>query len=214
MSQNTSLRFPDPLLVLAATCMTTLVVLMAGLVLSHTPKEVFAESGPIERLSAAYLILSALLLATLRGAGRWHQVVLLGAAGLRELDWDKAFTDSGVLQLRLYSGDAPLVQKAVGLLVLAVLITAGIRLLRRDLGPWLRGLRDGQLRAWMIVLILALHAVAKSLDGLGRKLAPWGVELADWTNKVAGRSEEALELIAAILILQVVVLIRHDHHRA
>lgn len=214
MSQKTSLRFPDPLLVLAATCMTTLVALMAGLVLSHTPKEVFAESGPIERLSAAYLILSALLLATLHGAGRWHQVVLLGAAGLRELDWDKAFTDSGVLQLRLYSGDAPLVQKAVGLLVLAVLITAGIRLLRRDLGPWLRGLRDGQLRAWMIALILALHAVAKSLDGLGRKLAPWGVELADWTNKVAGRSEEALELIAAILILQVVVLIRHDHHRA
>ena len=214
MAHNTPLRFPDPRLTLAATCMITLVVLMAGLVLSHTPKEVFAESGPIERLSAAYLILSALLLATLRGAGRWHQVVLLGAAGLRELDWDKAFTDSGVLQLRLYSGDAPLVQKVVGLMVLAVLITAGIRLLRRDLVPWLRGLRAGQMLAWTIALILALHAVAKSLDGLGRKLAPWGIELADWTNKVAGRSEEALELIAAILILQAVVLIGNNRQRA
>ena len=214
MAHSTPLRFPDPRLTLAATCMITLVVLMAELVLSHTLKEVFAESGPIERFSAAYLILSALLLAVLPGSSRWHQVVLVAAAGLRELDWDKAFTDSGVLSLRLYSGQAPLVQKVVGLLVLLVLITAGIRLLRRDLGPWLRGLRDGQMLAWIIALILALHAVAKSLDGLGRKLAPWGIELADWTNKVAGRSEEALELIAAILILQAVILIGNNRHRA
>lgn len=212
--QDTAIhRFPSPSLVFALTCLTSLLVLLVGLVLSHTPKEVFAESGPIERLSALYLILSAGLLAMMSERGRWHQVVLVAAAGLRELDWDKAFTDSGVLSLRLYSGDAPLIQKAAGLVVLSVLIVAGIRLLRRDLGPWLRDLRAGRLAAWLIALILMMHAVAKSLDGLGRKLAPWGVDLAEWTNRLAGRSEEALELVAAILILQIVVLIRYHDGR-
>jgi hypothetical protein len=197
----------DPVLLFALACLSALVVVMAGLVTAHSPKDVFAETGPIERLSAVYLIGTAIWLGAMTNLSRWHQVVLVGAAGLRELDWDKAFTDSGVLSLRLYSGDAAWGQKLAGLVILAVLMTAGLRLIYRDALPWVRALRAWDVAAWLIAGCLGLHVVAKTLDGLGRKLAPWGIDLADWTNTIAGRTEEALELGAAILILQAVALI-------
>lgn len=200
-------RLSDPVFVFSLACFAALVALMAGLVTAQVPKDIFAETGPIERLSAAYLIVAALWLAAISPAARWHQVVLIAAAGMRELDWDKAFTNSGVLSLRLYSGDSPLVQKLAGLMVLTLLIWAGLRLLRRDFWPWVRDLRMGRAGAWLLAGCFALHVVAKSLDGLGRKLAPWGIDLSEWTNTIAGRAEEALELIAAILILQVIAVI-------
>gem|GEM_PF-2778102 len=199
-------RLLDPVLIFGIICLSALIVLLAGLVTAHVPKEIFSESGPIERLSALYLIVAAAWLGAISTPSRWHQITLIAAAGLRELDWDKAFTDSGVLSLRLYSGDAPLMQKLAGLLVLAVLVTAGLRLLRRDFRPWVQALRSKQVAAWLLAGCLALHVIAKTLDGLGRKLAPWGIDLAAWTNTVAGRAEEALELVAAILILQIVAL--------
>ncbi|MDN5569559.1 MAG: hypothetical protein L0G27_12580, partial [Paracoccus sp. (in: a-proteobacteria)] len=112
-------RLSHPVFIFGLACFTALVALMAGLVTAQAPKDIFAETGPIERLSAAYLIAGALWLGVMSTVSRWHQVVLVVAAGLRELDWDKAFTESGVLSLRLYSGDAPLMQKVVGLMVLA-----------------------------------------------------------------------------------------------
>ncbi|RJE79481.1 hypothetical protein [Paracoccus sp. JM45] len=197
----------DPVLLFAVVCLSTLTVVMAGLVMAHTPKDVFAESGPIERLSAIYLVCAAIWLGVITDLSRWHQVVLIAAGGLRELDWDKAFTDSGILSLRLYSGDSGWGQKLAGLVILVLLMTAGLRLLRRDFKPWVMSLRAGDVAAWLVAGCLGLHVIAKTLDGLGRKLAPWGINLSDWTNTVAGRAEEALELVAAILILQVVALI-------
>lgn len=203
-------RRRDPVLLFSLSCMLALCWLLAELVSVETIEQVFSESGPIERVSAPYLILAALALAgdmiRSRSLKSWHLAVLVLAAGLRELDWDKAFTESGILSLRLYSGAAPWSQKIAGALVLVLLVWAGLRLLQRDLGHWLQGLRDKEVWAWLMAVALALYAVAKSLDGLGRKLAPWGIELSDWANSAAGRSEEAMELIGAILILQVVGL--------
>ncbi|RMC30268.1 hypothetical protein C9E82_18165 [Paracoccus siganidrum] len=199
-------RHRDPLLLLALTCGLTLGWLLVGLVLVETPEKMFAETGPIESASAFYLIVTALWLASdmmrRRALERWHLLVFVTAAGLRELDWDKAFTDSGILSLRLYSGTAPWVQKIAGALVLTLLICAGLRLLRRDLVPWLQGLRRRQDWAWVLAVALALYVIAKSLDGLGRKLAPWGIELSDWASRSAGRSEEVMELVGALLLMQ------------
>ena len=87
-----------------------------------------------------------------------------------------------------------------------LLVWAGLRLLRRNLPDWLRALRGGDVSAWLLLATLGLYGMAKTLDGLGRKLAPWGIEISDWANRTAGRSEEAMELLGAILILQVVGL--------
>ncbi|QBX35553.1 hypothetical protein E4191_13250 [Paracoccus liaowanqingii] len=210
MPDQTDDRRRDPLLLFALSCALALGWLMVGMVTAETVTDIFAESGPIEQTSALFLLLSALALGVemvrRRDWGRWHLAVLVLAAGLRELDWDKAFTGSGILQLRLYSGDGPLAHKIAGAAVVILLVWAGLRLLRRNLPDWLRALRGRDVWAWLMLAALALYGVAKSLDGLGRKLAPWGIEISDWANRTAGRSEEAMELFGAILILQVVGL--------
>ncbi|WP_265499255.1 hypothetical protein [Paracoccus beibuensis] len=194
----------DPVLLFALSCALALAWVLAAVVLGWGPDRLFSESGPVERLSALYLVLAGMWLAAdqlWQGRWpRWHLVVLILAAALRELDWDKAFTDRGILSSGLYSGPHPLGQKLVGSLVLAVLIWAGVRMLRRDLGPWLAGLRNGQ--GGLLGLALPLYVVAKSLDGLGRKLAPWGIEISGRLNDLAGRTEEVLELFGSLLILQ------------
>lgn len=201
-------RLRDPALFFALSCALALGWLLAGLVSLDTVSEVFGESGPIESASALFLILSAVALIgdmiRRRMPERWHLAVLIVAAALRELDWDKAFTESGVLSLKLYTRAHPIEQKVAGAVVLALLVWAGLRLLRRDLVPWLSRLRAGRVQAWLIAVTILLYAIAKSLDGLARKLAPWGIEISDFANRVAGRLEEGIELFGAILILQVV----------
>lgn len=207
MPYSSENKLSNPAFLFGIICLLALVGLLAGLVTAQVPKDIFGESGPIERISAIYLIGAAVWLAAISNVARWHQIALIAAAGMRELDWDKAFTDSGILSLRLYSGDSPLVQKLVGLLILVILVTAGLRLLLRDFRPWLQSLSRRDAGAWLLAGSLGLYIVAKTLDGLGRKLAPWGIDLSDWTNTIAGRAEEGLELIAAIFILQVVILL-------
>jgi len=210
MPQSAIDRRRDPVLLFALSCAMALGWLMAGMVTADTVTDIFTESGPIEQTSALFLLLAALALVVdilrRRDWGRWHLAVLVLAAGLRELDWDKAFTDSGILQLRLYSGDAPLLHKIIGSVVVILLVWAGLRLLRRNLPDWLRALRGSDVWAWLLLAALGLYGVAKTLDGLGRKLTPLGIEISDWANRTAGRSEEAMELLGAILILQVVGL--------
>lgn len=97
----------------------------------------------------------------------WHRAVLVLAAGLREPDWDKAFADSGILSLRLYSGMAPAGQKIVGGLIVILLVCAEARLLRRDPGICWQGLRSLRPAAWLVLAVLGLS-----------RLAPWGDRIA------------------------------------
>lgn len=184
---------------------------LLGLVLVETPAQMFSEGGPIESASAFFLLVGA---AAVVGAmvrhktlGYWHIAVLILAGGLRELDWDKAFTDRGILSLGLYSGGAPVAQKIAGMFVVVLLIGAGLRLLRCNFGSWVQGLQRKQLWAWLMAGALACFAIAKTLDGLGRKLAWWEVELSAGAIRTAMRCEEVLELFGATLVLQVVGLV-------
>lgn len=200
----------DPVVVLILSCTAVLGWLIIAWVASNDIADIFAESGPVEMASAAFLMLAAGALfrdmGRRRAWGDWHLAVLALAAGLRELDWDKAFTDSGVLSLRLYSGTAPAGQKMAGGLVLILLVWAGLRLLRRDLVPWWHALQRGTLSLWLMLAVSGLYAAAKLLDGLGRKLASWGIELSEQASRAAGLAEEGLELAGAMLVLQAVAL--------
>lgn len=203
-------RSRDAILMFALSGGLAFVWCMASLTSVRTPQQMFAESGPVESASAICLIVGTLaLLGDMilhRTPRRWHLALLMLACGLRELDWDKAFTDRGILSLGLYTGAAPMAQKIAGALVVTLLIWAGLRLLRVNLKDWLAGLRGRHLWAWLMAMAVMLYVLAKSLDGLGRKLAPWGIELSETVNRAATASEEVMELFAAILILQVVGL--------
>ncbi len=166
----------------------------------------FAEDGALEIASATGYVLALAVLAGrasgLRGA--WPAAVLLLAGAARELDLDKRFTEPGLLQSRLYTGDAALAVKLVGLAVILAILAAAGTLILRDGRAWLRGLAAGAGPAWWVAGALGLAALSKTLDGLGRKLAGVGIDLPGALDRAASLSEEVLELgipIALILAL-------------
>ena len=163
---------------------------------------VLSEGGPVEVATALTLLLCAALSAQ-RGLGL-HLVAGFLLLAAREFDADKRFTSEGLLQLRLYSGDSPLAEKLLGVLVIGIALWAIWRLLRNDFGGWRGGVRSGHPAAWSVMLAFALVVVAKSLDGLARKLAPLGIDVTAAVSARSGRAEEVLELVFAGLLVYAV----------
>ena len=162
------------------------------------------ERGGLEVASAAGYALGLAVFAAraARPLAAWAVPVLLLAAAARELDLDKRLTDPGILQARLYTGDAPLAVKAAGLAAVLLVLAAAASLLAREGPGWMRALGAGARRAWWVAAALALALVSKSLDGIGRKLRPLGLDVPDAMNRAASFAEEALELgIPVALIL-------------
>lgn len=205
-----SLRRPDCWAIAwvlpAAILLTALAALIGFYVAASAPAlsdKLLHEGGPVEVLSALALLAGALVMTPLiwrlRFASGGYLPVLVGVMGLRELDFDKRFTDAGVLQARLYTGDFPLIQQLIGGAILLGVLTLVLLLLRHCWRLW----REG---SWHhLYPSLALSAagwlvLAKTVDGAGRKLASFGVTLPpDWPAKLAAW-EELLEMMAAMLI--------------
>lgn len=185
-----------------------------GMGLAHYTK----EDGPFEIGALAALLCAALGFVALAprmafGPG-WHVTVLLLLLVGRELDFDKRFTDKGILQIRLYSGDYPLMQKLIGAAVIALTLTALYRCVRCGARPLMTGLRHGSPWAWWLSGAVVLVVIAKSLDGLARKLAPFGVEISDNAMFWAGLVEEGFELVFGLMLIMAVCTWVRDHGRA
>jgi hypothetical protein len=180
--------------------------LLAGLISAQSITQFFAESGPVETASVMFLVFTTGVLCgnmvRIHDLGHWYLVVLVVAAALRELDWDKVFTDRGVLSLGLYSGEAPVLQKVIGLAVISMLVFATLRMLLRNLGGWLAALRSRELWPYLVAGTIGLTVMAKTLDGLARKLGGFGIEISADVSQTASRLEETLELVAVIMLLQ------------
>lgn len=170
---------------------------------------IFKEGHSVEVMSAALILVAALLwfgLGAARGqGGEWHIPVILLLMAMRELDFDKRFTSEGVLQLRLYSGPSPLWEKLIGAAVVLLILVCGLRLLMRNVPRWLRGLRQGAATSWLVAGAGTLLVVSKSLDGLGRKLASLGIYIDPAQGQLASRAEELLELAMAVMLVQAVI---------
>ena len=168
------------------------------------------EGGALELATvAALFLLTALFVRLLpnRAFGpEWHIPVLTLLLAFRELDFDKRFMETGILKLRLYTGDAPLGAKLIGAVVIVLVLVCLYRLLRLDGRGFLRGLRRGEGWAVLIALGVVGVVVAKSVDGLGRKLAPFGIDLTEGQGAVAVFTEESLELCFALALLAALFL--------
>lgn len=176
------------------------------------PASMLTEEGPVERASALLLFALAAAFAALwprQAAGpRWHLPVILLLMCGRELDFDKRFLAEGMLQLRLYSGDAPILHKAIGALVVILVLWCGWRLLRRDVPVWWRAVRRRAAWAWWVLGGTTAVMLAKTIDGAGRKLEPWGITLQPVTEAVLGRLEEGMEL-GFVVSLLIAMALRH-----
>lgn len=155
---------------------------------------IFKEGHSIETLSVLLLVMGIVLWFTLAGRyalREWQIPALFALMAAREMDADKRFSTDGLLKLRTYTGDAPIATKLVGAAIILLALVASYRLLRRNLPFWWARLRTMHADALLILGAFLTGVVAKSLDGIGRKL---GITLPANVDMMAGRTEEVLEL--------------------
>lgn len=187
-----------------ATYGVLLVLLLVAITFFHVVEHDFAaamlhEGGVVEVFSAIGYGLCVLVMVLFGGGSYLRQhyplTVLTAMAGLRELDFDKRFTETGLLQSRMFtSGDVALGERLAGLLVMASLIVLGVLIIRRYLMPFLRQLIRFDPVALGVALAFGFAAVSKTIDGLGRKLEPVGIMVSEQINFSAAVVEEVLEL--------------------
>lgn len=200
----------QPATVLSLMLAALVLMLAVDLLLHDTIDQIFREGHTIEFLAGVYYLVAAVLLVAVMPPGlrrsQWHLPVILVLMFLRELDMDKALTTDGVLQLRLYSGPAPLPEKIAGAAVIALILVCTWRLATRTVPGFVRGLRAGRADSWQVLLAGIAVVVSKSLDGIGRKLSAISHEIGAEVVVRASRIEEMLELVASMLLVMAVVL--------
>ena len=200
----------QPATVLSLMLAALVMMLAVDLLLHDTIAQIFDEGHTIEFLSGVYYLAAAVLLVAVMPPGmrrsQWHLPVILVLMFLREFDMDKALTTEGVLQLRLYSGPAPLLEKIAGAAVIALILVCAWRLAARTVPGFVRGLHAGRPDSWLVLLAGIAVFVSKNLDGIGRKLSAISHEIGAETVIRASRIEEMLELVASMALVMAVVM--------
>lgn len=166
------------------------------------------EGGGVETVSAVLLFATAGVFFFMVPARFWATLYQIPALmilfGMRELDWDKAFTPSGILSARLYTGDHPLATKLVSAVVVLFILIVVARMARQGIPAAVRGMKDHEPWAFFAVTAAFLTVGTKAIDGLVRKLAGIGIEASQQVDVVASTIEEVGECyipIFAILAL-------------
>lgn len=180
-----------------------LITLLVFLGLSLTPvsfyKPLISEGRPIESLSTVmYFVAALLLLARLRS--HWPFVGVLVFFGLREMDMDKRPFTEGLFKSRQYVGDTvSLAEKLLSAVILILLITIVVIAMRRAISVLRARGTDGV--SLCVLTALFLGVTAKMMDGLGRKLAPYGIDVPSHVEDIATLYEEVAEMGMALCLL-------------
>ncbi len=163
------------------------------------------EGGGLETISAVLYVYGAIVFLTVVPRSRWIRLwqipALLVFFALRELDFDKAFTSSGVLSTNLYRGDSALSTKLIAGCVVLLFLIVLYRIVRHGLPGLLRGLRGKEPWAFLVIAAFLLTVVSKSVDGLGRKLLSIGIEISEKLDSAASVFEEIGEAFIPVLIV-------------
>ncbi|MEM9578035.1 MAG: hypothetical protein AAF999_13590 [Pseudomonadota bacterium] len=171
------------------------------------------EGGGLENVSAVLYGVAAIVFFAHAPSSRWgrlfHVPVLMVLFAMREMDFDKAFTESGILSLRMYSGDAAMMTKviagSVGLFSLYVIL----RTAWRGIPAALKGLRAGARWPWFAVLAGVLVVATKSVDGLGRKLLDLGIVISNDLDSAASYAEEIGEVFIPVCAILAILACWH-----
>ncbi|MDF7800231.1 hypothetical protein P4C99_12200 [Pontiellaceae bacterium B1224] len=166
--------------------------------------KIMNEGGWIETASwISYFVAAFFVALQLRRMPvRWSMFVMTLLLGLRELDCDKRFTTMGIFKSRFYSSsEVPISEKLIGIVITAGILVTLFFLIKNHFKPFLARLKRLEGPSLSFFFSGGLLVFAKSIDGLSRKLEPFGIEPSDATNRIAGSVEECFELAAAILII-------------
>ena len=164
------------------------------------------EGGGIEALSMLGYLAAIVLYLVKRPRPFWPIPVTLLFMAAREFDADKRFTSEGILSTKILFHDTPVWEKSIALTVWALLALTLVVLIRRRGPVLLAALRRGAPWSLAFTTGFLLAGFSKLIDGLSRKLAPWGIVVPDDVNRNAGTLEECLELLIPVAFIVAILL--------
>lgn len=169
---------------------------------AETQEKVKSEGALVEMSAALTFLATSIVLVFKRAWAIWPFIALPALFCLREFDMDKVPFTEGLLKSRQYIGDTvPLAERLLSIVVLVAVLVVVVTCIKRGTGPFLRGVRAGHPLALCVALALFLGVTAKAVDGMERKLAPYGISVsADTVNK-ATIYEETAELGMALTLV-------------
>ncbi len=183
-----------------------LLLFLYSLLLEGNNRDFLSEEGVVESASAlGYFLCAAIIVykGKLAYLKKYHYIFLLIIFFmLRELDFDKKFTTMGIFKSRFYiSNTVPLVEKLVGAMVVLLFLYVIFMIIRRHLKYFLFCLKNHSIISFGVLIAGALLVVAHTLDGIGKKLADFGVKISNQTAIHAIALEEIVELGIPIILL-------------
>lgn len=163
------------------------------------------EGGIVETASALGYFVSAAYIVYRGGwsfLSKWpYFPLLIILFGFRELDFDKAFTTMGIFKSRFYlSPEVPFFEKCLGGFFILLLLWILWSLIRNHLAGLIAGLKRFSVESVGAALAIGLIVVAKSIDGLPRKLESIGIAGGEAMAYHFGVLEEVMELGIPIAI--------------
>lgn len=164
---------------------------------------ILREGGVVETLSAlGYLLILVYVFITFNKSFlvKYHYLmILLLMFAMRELDFDKRFTEVGILKSRfLLSVQVPVLEKIIGAFVLVLLVYVVWMALYRHFIPIMKAIVQPKAYMLGVYLGVLVMVVSKTLDGLQRKLEGFGIYTTNWLVQNASLIEEALELFIPV----------------
>ena len=134
--------------------------------------------------------------------------------GMREMDFDKRFTTMGMLKSKFYvSPDVSLIEKAIGLIVISVILYIAFRLIKSHSRTFIGSVLKLSPAHIAIFLAVAFAFISKTLDGITRKLGDIGITVNQNLTIHFEALEEIIELgIPVMLTLAVYFFLRKAHH--
>jgi len=192
--------------------LTSAVFIFALLASEQTNIWFIKEGGLIETMSAgAYLFCAALMLKLgdrIYLKNNWYFLIVLIAFAMRELDFDKRFTEVGILKSKfLISPEVSLTAKITGFLIVAFVAFAMIRMIRQHGGAIVKRIKTGQLSSvdWSLLIATGFIFISKTIDGIGRKLADIGIVISEQADTIFAHFEESLEWAIPLLCIVAVL---------
>lgn len=167
------------------------------------------ENGVIENLTVVGYLLCVFTMLLKGGAAYlkkyWYFATVLLAFAARELDFDKRFTNFGVLKSKfLVHPDVSWWGKVIAMAIVLFILLALITIVRRHGRTFLAEVFDfdWSVKTWSIGFAGGFLVLSKSIDGLGRKLSDWGIsQISDQADLIASMAEESMEFTVPFFFL-------------
>jgi hypothetical protein len=162
-------------------------------------ERLLAEGGFFENLTvvgyAACLILIGVCWPWSTTQARWYFPALIILFALRELDYDKSQFTVGLLKSRQYFGNLVSIPELVlSVVILIFILSVVASIFLKETRNFISGLIAGETSQLAIMASILLLLTSKSVDGLGRKLAGFNIEVSQSVEQFSYVFEEVGEL--------------------